>query len=626
MTVVGEVALPGNFALSSLSTVFTALYAAGGPTERGTFRSVKLLRNNKVVAEVDIYDFLVQGIRPNDKTLQEGDVIVVSLNQGQVEIEGEIKRPGFYEIKEGESFAELIQSAGGFTSSAFKSFITVNRAGLKERQILNVSYDNLSNEQPKEGDALTVLPIQERFGNRVQVEGAVYLEGNFELVEGMTVKGLLEKADGLKGDAYMPRATIFRVNADFSQQTVAFDLQKLMAGEIDDIQLQKEDIVRISSIYDLREEYYVEINGEVSDQGIYPFFTNMTIEDLVVLAGGLTEGAAGAKVEISRRNDSGSISTLSQIITLNFDKALSLTTSNEQILLEPFDQVFIRKTPNYTFQRKVTVEGEITNPGLYAISEKDERVSDLLKRAGGITPYAYPKGAILIRKTEFTERKADSELSIEKLNELKDKVLNDTLSRQNEARKQLILRLERMITDGEDEFARDESLANRLQKELVEGISETDSLIRNIEINEQEPTVLDLQYILNNPGSKYDYVLREGDVVSIPSKLETVRIAGEVISPVNLRFDESLRFKDYINDAGGFTVRAKKGRSYVQYPNGRRRQTKRFLFFKFYPKIEPGSTIIVSRKPDRTPLNIQSLVALAGSVATLGLVAVQLSR
>lgn len=617
ISVVGEVTAPGNYALNSLSTVFTALYASGGPTENGSFRSVRLLRNNKLEVEVDLYDFLVDGLRPNDMVLKDGDVIVVGLFQGHVEFEGEVKRPGLYEFKEGESFGDLMSDAGGFTGNAFRPFVTINRNGEQGKEVLNITSTDLNDYQLKDGDVVSIRAVQDRYNNRVQIKGAVELEGGYELVEGMTVKALIEKANGLRGDVYLARATIFRMNPDFSQQTFPFDLQKLMSGEIDDILLINEDIVRISTIYELREEYYVEINGEVSLQGVYPYFTNMTIEDLILLAGGLKQGASGAKVEISRRNNLGTSNSLSEIITLNFDKELRLMESEEPVLIEPFDQVFIRRTPNYRFQQKVTIEGEVINPGLFAISRKDERLSDIIKRAGGITPYAYPEGAILIRKTEFAERRGDTELSMDKLIELKEKIVGDTTQTMNEARLQLVERLERLITDQGGQDLLGERVGNRFKKALVEGISEKDTLIQAVQISEQEPTVLELSEVLNNPGSKYDYVIKEGDVISIPSKLETVRIAGEVISPLNLRYDSSFSFIDYVNDAGGFTDKAKKGRTFIQYPNGRTRQTKRFLFFKFYPKIEPGSTIFVAKKPERNKLALQEILAITSTLATL---------
>lgn len=628
VTIVGEVHSPGNYALNSLSTVFTALHAAGGPTENGTFRSVRLMRNNKLKAEIDIYDFLVEGIKPNDELLRDGDVVLVKQYGGHVKLEGEVRRPGVYEIKEGDTFQDLLKNAGGFASNAFRSFIDIQRNAANGKTILNISGDEFDKKFPADGDVIFVRLNQETYNNRVQLEGAVQMAGIYELTDNMSVKDLIEKANGLKGDAYLNRGTIYRMSSDFSQEAIAFDLQKLLSGQIADIALVNEDIVKISSIYELRDEYYVEINGEIAIPGTYPFINNMTVEDIIMLAGGLIEGASGANVEISRRNTEGLSNSLAEIVTFNIDKNLSVSSDARNVRIEPFDQVFIRRTPNYNIQQQITLEGEITSPGIYVMSRKDERVSDVINRAGGLTSYAYPEGAILIRKTEFAEKKNSVELNLEKLEGLKSKILNDTTMSLNQAREMLIDRLSGLITETADRYidSGSQEIGNRIKKRLTENIGEGDSLIIPVALNEEEPTVLDLTEILKNPGSKYDFILREGDVISIPGKLETVRVAGEVTSPLNLRYDNSFSFKDYINDAGGFTSNAKKGRSYVQYPDGRRKQARRFLFFKFFPKIQPGSTIFVSRKPERAGVNIQSIIAATGSVATLALVIDRLSN
>ncbi|WP_420384903.1 SLBB domain-containing protein [Roseivirga sp.] len=625
VSVVGEVNQPGNYALSSLSTVFTSLYAAGGPTEKGTFRRVQLVREGKLKSTVDLYDFLISGIQNNNLRVKSGDVIIVRPYESRVELDGEVKRPGYYEVLPGESFSDLLDYAGGFNNTAYKALVTARRNGLREREVVDVTASEFDQFQPQDGDIFQITPILDRYRNRVQIDGAVYREGEYELTPGLTLRQLIEKADGLRGDVFMNRATIYRMNEDFSQDVIPIDLEDLMSGEIEDVPLVREDIVSISSIYSLREEFYVQISGEVLEGGVYPFFRRMTVQDLIILAGGLTEGASGAMVEISRRNKNPSLNTTAEILTIQIDKSLELDNEDRNQLLEPFDQIYIRKTPGYTVQQQVTVEGEVITPGTYSISRKDERISDIIKRAQGLTTYAYPEGAILVRKTEFSSAKSNDQVSQEYLQQLRVKLLSDESELKNISQTRLIERLNKI----QNKIAPDNDadvVGSRIKREIVEDIQEQDSLIRDVEIREEEPTVLDLVKILETPGSKYDFIVKEGDVISIPSKLETVRIAGEVISPLNVRFDETFSFKDYINDAGGFTSTAKKGRSYIQYPNGRRKQTKRFLFFKFYPKVEPGSTIFVSRKPDREPVNFQSIIAVAGSMATLALVVDRLSR
>ena len=567
VTIVGQVKNPANYSLPSLATIYNALHAAGGPSVNGSFRDIRLVRNNKHIGTLDIYDFLLNGIKKGDLRLEDGDVIVVRPFVSRIELEGEVKRAGYYELRPDESLSKLIEYSGGFSNMAYKELITVKRNSAKERELVDVEFSNYDGLILNDGDFIQVKPILERFSNRVQIKGAVYREGEYELTEGLTLKRLIEKADGFTGDVFMDRATIYRTNEDFSQEPIPVDLNGLMNGIVPDIILEKEDLVSVSSIYDLREEYIVQISGEVIETGVFPFFNNMTVQDLIVLSGGLKESASGSFVEISRRNKNDGINNTAEILTFSIDQSLSLSNEDRNQILKPFDQVYIRQSPGYSIQKEVTLEGEVLSPGMYTIQRKDERVSDVIKRAQGLSPYAYAESAILIRKTEFAGK-----------------------------------------------------------KDLIENLAKQDSLISKIKILEQEPVALDLQLILDNPGSKYDFLLRDGDVISIPPKLETVRVAGEVTSTLNLRYDEKFKFKDYIFDAGGFTAEAKKGRSYVQYPNGKRQGVKRFLFFKKYPKVEPGSTIFVSRKPEKDPVNLQAILAVTSTLLTMVLVIDNLNK
>ena len=625
VSVVGDVSNPGNYALPSLATVYTALYAAGGPSESGTFREIRLVRDNKQIAKIDIYSFLTSGIRSGDERLRSGDVIVVKPYIKRITLEGEVRAPGLIELKDGEKFSDLLSMAGGFRNSAFKSLVTVKRNGEREREILDISSDDFAKFEPQDGDLIEVSGILDRFSNRVIIDGAIFREGEYQLTEGLTIKQLIEKADGLRGDAYMSRATIYRTNEDFSQSTIPLDLAALMNNEMPDIPLVREDVVRIPSIYDLREEFFVQISGEVLEGGVYPFFREMTVQDLIILAGGLKESASGALVEISRRNKDSSINSTAEILTFDIAKDLTLDNENREQALRPFDQVYIRRSPGYSIQEQVTLEGEVLAPGAYTIQKKDERISDLLERARGLTPYAYPKGAILIRKTEFSNTRSNDEISQDYLEQLRQKVLSDESELKNISQVRLIERLDKIENRVTDQSENDR-IGSRIKKDLIEDITEQDSLIRDIKIQDQEPVAIDLDKILENPGSKYDLIVRPGDVISIPGKLETVRVAGEVTSPLNVRYDESYSFKDYIYRSGGFLQTAKKARSYVQYPNGERKGVRRFLWFKKYPNVEPGSTIFVSRKPERQAINFQAIIAAAGSVATLALLVDRLSN
>ncbi|WP_176723311.1 SLBB domain-containing protein [Roseivirga misakiensis] len=625
VNVVGEVARPSLYALPSLATVYTALHAAGGPTENGTFRDIRLIRDNKLVSSIDIYSFLTDGIRSGDQHLKNGDVIIVKPYKSRVEMEGKIKRPGLYELKQDERFEDLMKYTGGFTSEAFKATVTVKRNGDKEREIIDVDTEEFESFMPRDGDLIEVSGILDRFSNRVIIDGAVFREGEYQLTDGLTLKQLIDKAGGLRGDAYLQRATVYRTGEDFSQSTLPFDLGALNDGSIPDVPLLREDVVRITSIYDLREEYLVQISGEVQEEGVWPFFNQMTVKDLIVLAQGLKESASGALVEISRRNKNSSSNSTAEIIRLSIDEELSIKGEDDEMILEPFDQVYIRKSPGYTVQQQVMVEGEVVAPGLYTISRKDERISDILERAEGLTQYGDAKGAILIRKTEFSDAKSNDEISQEYLQQLRQKVLNDETELKNISQVRLIERLDK-IGNKASANTDDDRVGSKFKKELIEDITEQDSLIKNIVIQDNEPVAIDLDRILQQPGSKFDLIVRPGDVISIPGKLETVRVAGEVTSPLNVRFDSEYSFKDYIFQSGGFLQTAKRGRSYVQYPNGERKGVRRFLFFKKYPKIEPGSTIFVSRKPERNGMSAQAWIGIGSGLATIGLVVVQAIR
>lgn len=622
VSVVGNVAQPSMYALPSLATVYTAIHAAGGPNENGTFRDIRLVRDNKLISTTDIYSFLTDGIRSGDERLKDGDVIIVRPFETQVELEGEVKRPGLFELKEDEGFEDLLKYAGGFTSSAFKSTVTVKRNGDREREILDLGNDDFLSFTPQDGDFIKVSGILDRFSNRVIIDGAVFREGEYQLTENLTLKQLIEKADGLRGDAFFNRATIYRTNEDFSQSTIPIDLASIMNESVPDLPLLREDVVRITSIYDIREEFLVTITGEIIEGGVWPFFNQMTVQDLIILAGGLKESASGALIEISRRNKNGSANSTAEILTLSIDEDLSLKNEDRNFILKPFDQVYIRESPGYTIQQQVTIEGEVVAPGVYTISRKDERISDVLLRAKGLSPYAFPAGALLIRKTEFSETKSYDEISQEYLQELRQKVLSDESELKNISQTRLIERLGKMenrVNSNSD----DDRVGSQFKKDLIEDITEQDSLIKDLVIQESEPVALDLNKILESPGSKYDFILKSGDVISIPGQLQTVRVAGEVTSPLNIRHDEGYKFKDYIEQSGGFLQSAKKNRSYVQYPNGTRVGVKRFLWFKKYPKVEPGSTIFVRRKPERNGISAQAWIAIGSGLATIGLVVIQ---
>lgn len=617
--IVGSVKQPGVYSMPSLATAYAALHVAGGPTVDGTFRDIRVIRDNKLLTTLDIYTFLTDGIRSGDVRLKSGDVIVIPPYSSRVGVKGEVKTPGFYELKPEESFADVLTFANGFNNMAYKDVVTVKRNGSKEKHILDVAEADFNTFKPQNGDEIEVGKIMNKFANRVVINGAVFRKGEYQLTDGLTLKTLIARAGGLRPDAFNARATIYRVNADYSQTVVPVDLTAVMNGSVADLSLANEDIVSISSIYDLGEEYFVKISGEVLESGVYPYFNQMTVQDLIVLAGGLKESASGAFIEISRRNKGGEINSLSEIISLSIDDDLSLSSQSETVIIEPFDQVYIRMSPGYGVQQQLTIEGEVIAPGQYSISRKDERISDVITRAKGLTPYAYLKGAILIRQHDFRNDDDSDLIDQQQLKELRAKILKGQSQLKNSERSELLDRIDKLSAQIEKINTVDVE-GSFFKEDLIEGLIERDSLIQDFGLGKREPVTLDLEKILANPGSKYDLIVKPGDILSIPTKLETVRVFGEVTSPLNVRFDESYNFKDYINISGGFMATAKKGRSYVQYPNGERRGVKRFLFFKKYPKVEPGSTIIVSAKPERQDVNLQTIIAAVSSLATVVLV------
>ncbi len=356
--VVGEVNAPARYELPALATVYTALHAAGGPNTEGTFRNIKLVRNNALIRTIDVYDYLTQGMKPNDLRLKQGDVIIVSPFTHRVEVKGEAKREGLFEMKADELFTDLLQYAGGFTSEAYKARVTINRNNATQREIQDLLQADFAAFKLQDGDEVTIGKILNRFDNRVLLEGATLRTGAFQLTPNLSLKSLIEKAGGLRGDAYLQRATIYRTNPDLSQTPIPVDLQALLKNEIDDIPLQREDVVSIPSLYDLEEEYYIEINGEVSAQGVYPYFQNMTVEDLITLAGGLKDAAALTGVEIARRNRGEPTNVAAEIITFAIDEDLQVQGEARDRTLQPFDQVFIRRSPITRCRRRYLWKGK----------------------------------------------------------------------------------------------------------------------------------------------------------------------------------------------------------------------------------------------------------------------------
>lgn len=617
--ILGEVRLPGTFTLSAFSTVFNALYAAGGPNDNGTMRAIKIVRNNVPIAIIDVYDLLINGSANLDLQLQDQDVILVSPYLARVSIGGQVKRPLTYELKPEETLQDLLKYAGGFTDLAFKDRISISRITGTERSVSDVLQSQFEVFMLKGGDEIQVGSVINRFSNRIQIKGAVFRQGTFALDEGLTLGKLIQKAEGLKGDAYTERASILRTNPDLSTSIIEVNLKEILAGSSPDIPLQREDVVRISSIYDIQNERYVQVLGEVRRPGTYPFAEGMTPEELILMAGGFQESANTQDVEIARRLKDSDLGTLADIIQVKINP--SLTLNSDSPTLQPFDQVIIRKLSSYTLQTLVTVEGQVNSPGIFAIQNSSERISDLIKRAGGLNPYAYAKGATLIRRTEFFNTESEQIRRQRNLEALRLRLAEDPNN--PEAQEELLQRLLKDLPKESNSSSNDSLLTQAKKESLDQIAAETPGF--EVKISEYEAVAINLERILANPGSEEDLILEEGDLLTIPKLLQTIRMRGDVVYPTTLRYEQGKGLKYYINGAGGFDRRANRKQTYLVYANGAVKRTRSFMGIRVFPTVEPGAEVIVPTKGPRIPLRLGDVVGVTSGLATLALILSQIN-
>lgn len=617
VNILGEVRLPGTFTLSAFSTVFNALYAAGGPNENGTMRAIKLIRNNQLIAEIDVYELLIKGTADLDKQLQDQDVILVSPFQSRVKINGEIKRAMTFEVGSEDTFQDLIQYAGGFTDEAFKDRVAISRITGNQRSVSDVYLNQFNLFILKGGDEITVGRILNRYSNRVQIKGAVYREGTFALTEGLTLSQLIKNAEGLRGDAYTAQASIVRNKEDLSTEMIQVNLKAVLDGSAPDVLLKREDVIRIASIYDIQNERYVQVLGEVKNPGAYPYSESMKVEELLVMAGGLQESANIKDVEIARRLEISDMGKLSDIIPAKINGDLSFN-ENSQVLM-PFDQVIVRKRANFTMQRLVSVDGQVNSPGIFAIQSSGERISDLVNRARGLNQFAYAKGATLIRRTEFFNTESEQIRRQRNLEELKQKLAMNPNN--SEAQEEL---LQRLFKDLPVKASSVDTILSQTKKESLDEIAAGTPGF-TVKIKQNEAVAINLEDILKNPGSEQDLIIEEGDILSVPKLLQTVRMRGNVVYPTTIRFESGRSLKHYINGAGGFERRANRKQTYVVYANGAVNKTKSVLGIRSYPTVEPGAEVIVPTKGPRMPLRLGDLVGVTTALATLVLVISQLN-
>ncbi|MFY0593257.1 SLBB domain-containing protein [Roseivirga sp.] len=627
VSIVGAVQIPGTYRMSSLGSVFNALYLAGGIKESGTLREVKVFRNSKLVTVVDLYDFIINGNSDKNIRLENDDVIIVGPYTSRIELRGAVKRPGRFEMKQDESFETLLNYSGGFSENAYSKEVKVNRIVDNERVIADVNTGQFAVFLPRTGDVFEVGRVLDRYKNRVIVKGAVFRPGNFSINENTTVKGLIDNNEGLRPDAFLEKAYITRTTSDLNTETISFNLGKVLSGEDKDIPLMQEDVLNILSRNDLKAERYVEISGEVNNSGVFAYSEGMTLQDVILFAGGFKESATGRKVEITRRvvSDNDENFDLSEVIVKDIGSDFAGLTNSEPFVLEPFDHVFIRRNPNFHLQKFVSIEGQVMYPGNYAMKNHGERISDILKRAGGLNNYAFIEGATLIRRTEFFEEETDIESQIDDLVRLQQRLQNEpeTLT---ESELLLMRRIEDNLTRLEEQNVNNQSLSSFAKRERLKEILEKNSLLGNSQFKQAEAIGIKLDEIVKRPGSPSDLLLEEGDVLVIPKNIETVRLRGKLLYPTTVRFEEGKSLKHYINSAGGFDNRAKKNGTYVVYANGEVARTKRFLWFRFYPKAARGAEIIVPARPLKIPVRIQDVVAITSGLATLALIVSQISN
>ena len=584
VNVMGDVDYPGAYRMSSFSTVFSALYAAGGVSETGSLRAIEVVRNGKKVATVDIYAYIFDGKSTNDVRLQDGDVILVPAYVNVVKALGGVKRSMKYEMAEGETVADLLKYCGGFTGRAFRDNVSVLRNSGTSRQILTASQASGYAVVLEDGDEVTVGVSPQHFANRLEIKGYVVNPGEYELGGNITtVKQLVAAAGGVKEDAFLGRAVLQREKADRSFETMSVDLGGIMKGTRPDVALRRGDVLTVPGIFEMSDRGTLTINGMVVAPGVFDYAENTTVEDLIVLAGGLLDGASMSKVEVSRRVvDPYSLEikeTIGESYTFSIKDGLAVNGA-DKFYLEPYDVVSVRKAPAFQAQKFVTVEGEVAFPGEYVLQTNGERLSSVIERAGGLTYLAFVKGGKLTRRMSEEEiETAQATLETERRNIQKQK--------------QKLALAQGTSADVDDED------------------------LETMKISENYTVAVDFEKAIANPGSVYDIVLREGDVLSIPENVGTVAIKGEVLFPNTVAYVEGKPLNYYITQAGGFNNDAKQSKVYVVYMNGS-------VDKGAGARIEPGCEVVVPKKPDRKAMSATEIMSIGTSTASLTTMVVSL--
>ena len=563
VNVMGEVKVPGTYTLSAFATVFHALYMAGGTNELGTLRSIKVYRNNKLVTVVDIYDYILNGKLTGNIRLADNDVIVVGPYDCLVNITGKVKRPMYYEMKRNESLSTLLKYSGGFAGDAYTKSVRVVRKTGQQRSVFNIEEFDMASFHVSDGDSVSVDSILPRYENTVELKGAVFRPGLYQLGNNInSVRSLIEHAEGITEEAFTNRAVMHRMKADRTLEVVSVDLAGILNGTSADIPLKENDVLFVPTKQDAMVDRTITIHGEVHYPGIYKYADNETIEDFILQAGGLRESASMVKVDVARRVSDPKATVNDSIIARTYSFAIKdgfVVDGTPGFTLMPFDEVYVRKSPGYSAQQNITVEGQAMFPGTYTLSMKNERLSDILKKAGGVTDLAYTPGA----------------------------------------------RLERRITP--DEKLRMQTITNMLNSQ-----SGNDSLdIKKLDLGNTYYVGIELDKAIAEPGGDADIVLREGDRLIIPEYNGTVKISGDVMYPNTVAYEKGKRASYYIDQAGGWGDRAKKSNTYIIYMNGTVAKV------GHNAKIMPGCEIVVPSKPKKDARTLAQILTIGTSVASL---------
>lgn len=571
--VMGEAVVPGTYRLSPFSTVFHALYKAGGINDIGSMRNIDVLRGGRRIVGVDVYEYLFEGKQTGNIRLQEGDVIIIPPYDRLVSVEGNVKRPMAYEIKSDETLADLLEYAGGFSGDAYTEQVRLARQTGRENELFNIVNGDFASYRLNDGDVVTVGSILDRYANRVELKGAVFRPGMYALATDLrTVGDLIKNADGLLEDAYTTRAMLYREGPDLSLELIPLDIEGILSGRRADVTLKRNDIVEIPSVKVLEDQGALAIYGQVNNPGIYPFADNTTVEDLVVQAGGLLRGASTARVDVSRRV----VDPTSLMPTDEIAKVYSFGLKDGLVIdgtpgftLQPYDIVEVRRSPGYQTQRRVEVQGEVAFDGGYTLANKNERVSDLVRRAGGVTKSAYLRGAHVLRQMTPEEIAVRDET----------------------------LRLAATMEGGGDSIS-----------------------VAKLNLPTSYSVAIELEEALAHPGSEADLVMQEGDKLVVPELVNTVKISGEVMFPNTVMYKPGKKLKYYIDQAGGYGERAKKNKAFVVYMNGSVARAKGNV------PIEPGCQVIIPSKQKGNGVNWSAILSMTGVITGLGTMAAAIAN